>query len=497
MRNPRWENVPGRLAQTLLDAGWNDATLGALVTSREDGRSILAQLMPGLRGEGYEQSLDEIWALAQELGRKRQRMVSSIAQAAKQPRLTVPSESTMSAGAAYDSLVRESVELARKVFKSRKERLLRLDGAEPEKIESEETKRWAAELARFISLAELPAKAVAEGTAEPMTTWLRLCGNRRPRTLRQSARSWSKFHSWLQLAHGVDWPLDETMVIDYLEELTQGGCQPSIPSSLLSSLQVMEAIGGVPRDGRLGLSPMLMNVVRNLGKALSQGGPPKRTAPVFTVAMVLSAELGVFDIEEPIVFRILCFVMLLMVWCAMRTDDVLWIDRSRASLSELGFRGVLLRTKTSGAGRRVKELPIFVSRLASLTGQDWLKEGMALYQDESENFPGVLFLCRPKLDGSGFTRKYLDSTLLASWMKWMLGRLRAPRRRAGFWILDPKEELAPDEWRSRWSGHSARHCLPSWSAALGVPAEQRAFLGRWKAGMETEANSYMCSHRGR
>ena len=111
--------------------------------------------------------------------------------------------------------------------------------------------------------------------------------------------------------------------------------------------------------------------------------------------MVLSAELGVFDIEEPIVFRILCFVMLLMVWCAMRTDDVLWVDRSRASLSELGFRGVLLRTKTSGAGRRVKELPIFVSRLASLTGQDWLKEGMALYQGESENFPGVLFLCRP------------------------------------------------------------------------------------------------------
>ena len=196
---PQVGKVPGRLAQTLLDAGWNDATLGALVASRDDGRPILAQLMPDLRGEGYEQSLDEIWALAQEMGRKRQRMVSSIAQAAKQPRLTVPLGATMSAGAAYDSLVRESVELARKVFKSRKERLLRLDGAEPEKIESEETKRWAAELARFISLAELPAKAVAEGTAEPMTTWLRLCGNRRPRTLRQSARSWSKFHSWLTI----------------------------------------------------------------------------------------------------------------------------------------------------------------------------------------------------------------------------------------------------------------------------------------------------------
>lgn len=107
----------------------------------------------------------------------------------------------------------------------------------------------------------------------------------------------------------------------------------------------------------------------------------------------------------------------------MRTDNVLWIDRSRATLSELGFRGVLLRTKTSGVGRRVKELHIFVSRLVSLTGGDWLKMGLDLYLEVSKNFPGVLFLCRPKLDGSGFTRRYLDATLLASWMKWTLGKL--------------------------------------------------------------------------
>ena len=173
--------------------------------------------------------------------------------------------------------------------------------------------RWAAEVARFIRLADLPAKAVAEGTADPMATWLRLCGNRRPRTLRQSVRSWAKFHQWMQLAHGLDWPLDASMVIDYMEELAQGGCQTSVPNSLLNSLQVLEAIGGVPREDRLGLSQMLMNVVKNMSKTLGEGGPPKKTAPVFTVAVAVAAELVVVDEGESVVFRVLCFVLLLMI----------------------------------------------------------------------------------------------------------------------------------------------------------------------------------------
>ena len=211
--------------------------------------------------------------------------------------------------------------------------------------------------------------------------------------------------------------------------------------------------------------------------------------------MAVAAELVVVDADESVVFRVLCFVLLLMIWCSMRTDDVLWVDRSRATLSELGFRGVLLRTKTSGVGRRVKELPIFVSRLVSLTGGDWLKVGLDLYLEVSKNFPGVLFLCRPKLDGSGFTRRYLDATLLASWMKWTLGKLPVPKKAGGYWVQEVGEQLIPDEWVARWSGHSARHCLPSWSAALGVPAEQRPFVGRWKAGLETEANSYVLTSR--
>ena len=67
----------------------------------------------------------------------------------------------------------------------------------------------------------------------------------------------------------------------------------------------------------------------------------------------------------------------------MRTDDVLWIDRS----SELGFRGVLLRTKTSGVGRRVKELPIFRQQIGFFDWWRLVEDGLGLVPRGVEELP--------------------------------------------------------------------------------------------------------------
>ena len=41
-----------------------------------------------------------------------------------------------------------------------------------------------------------------------------------------------------------------------------------------------------------------------------------------------------------------------------------------------------------------------------------------------------------------------------------------------------------------WSGHSARHWLPTHAANVGIGKEQRDFLGRWQAGAQ-ESNAYI------
>ena len=471
-------------------AGWTPDLLSTLILSRQEAAQLLRHTRPGMHGRELVWGVDAFWGCIRSGATARRRSIELMARACKQPRLTSSSTATSSQMADnYDAYVSENTHLARQIYKSQRKRALRLEGSDPAVVEDAETKRWAMAMGTIVSDANLLAKKIADATLEPAAAWIRLCGNRRARTLRQGVRSWERFAVWLNLAKGACWPRGPAEIIDYLEERALEPCGPTIPASLLMALQMVESVGGVPKDERLGQNSMVMNVVRNLTQQLETGSPPKRTAPIFTVATIISLELMVAEVNESLVARVLAWALLIMVWGALRTDDLLWLDRPRCRLSELGWRGILLRSKTSGAGRRVKELPVFVHRRTSLTGLDWLLQGQSLHEEASKSFPGVQFLCRPRKDGSDFGCKYLQSCTLAAWLKWLLLRLKAPVKFRGNWIFNPDLQLFDEQWAMRWSGHSARHCGPSWSAALGVPPEQRHFLGRWKAGVETEAQA--------
>ena len=463
--------LPAQFQRALLEAGWTDVVLGCLVVEKADAERIVQGLLPGVEGLEKTNLVDALLERAQKAAELNERSVSRLAQQASQPGVGVK-QLRLDTGEIYDNLVAGHVELARKVYKSKAQGLRRAEVAEPEKIELEETRRWATVIAGFIIDSPMPAKEMVESTGDPVATWVRLCGNRRSRTLRQAARSWQRFHEWLQLSSGLKWPTSVAQVVDYLEERMLEPCGPTIPGSLLGSLQLLESIGGQEPAARLGSSPMLANVVKNMEKDLSISGPPRKTAPIYTVAMVISAELLVADRGEGVVPRALAY-------------------RSRTALTEVGWRSVLVRSKTSGAGRRVCELPVFISRKVCLSGEDWLLAGHDLWKDLSENFPGTLFLCKPRADASEFTKKYLDATCLAAWLKWTLTQLPSLKRVIGGWDPVWTNGLLTEDWAARWFGHSARHCLPSWGAAVGI---LRAFLGRWRAGVEVDMTSRQIVH---
>ena len=52
-------------------------------------------------------------------------------------------------------------------------------------------------------------------------------------------------------------------------------------------------------------------------------------------------------------------------------------------------------------------------------------------------------------------------------------------RRGGGLALNHGNLLISPEMASFWTGHSARHTLPSWAAAAQIPKESRDYLGRW------------------
>jgi hypothetical protein len=93
---------------------------------------------------------------------------------------------------------------------------------------------------------------------------------------------------------------------------------------------------------------------------------------MYTVAMVLALELTVADEHCPIFQRALAWIVLCMVWGAMRCDDVQAILPYRSVLSNYGLRLVLGRSKTTGPDKAQKEVGVHIFRTTSLSGEDWL-----------------------------------------------------------------------------------------------------------------------------
>ena len=155
------------------------------------------------------------------------------------------------------------------------------------------------------------------------------------------------------------------------------------------------------------------------------------------------------------------------------------MDPSSLELSQLGLKFILRRTKTSGPGKPVGELHGFVARDISLSGVDWLKLGLDLLDEEELRFQRDFFAIYYGKDWTDPGRDYLEPEGLATMLRTFLLTLPVVARRGSGLVLNQASMLISPEMASFWTGHSARHTLPSWAAAAGIAKEDRDYLGRW------------------
>ena len=100
--------------------------------------------------------------------------------------------------------------------------------------------------------------------------------------------------------------------------------------------------------------------------------------------------------------------------CRDELDDHRGLIPSRMTLSHAGLRGVLVRSKTSGVGKKREELHVFVSRRAFLSVEDWLDKGLTLWN--MFNAPRDCFLGLPteSLDGMRYVEaRYSDGAAMS------------------------------------------------------------------------------------
>merc|ERR1712051_711611 len=83
----------------------------------------------------------------------------------------------------------------------------------------------------------------------------------------------------------------------------------------------------------------------------------------------------------PAGLKVVAWLRLIKVFGVLRADDVRRLRPKDVSMGEAGLQAKLLRTKTTGPGKKVRELPVFIPVQAGFTGLPWLKDGYDLWSD--------------------------------------------------------------------------------------------------------------------
>ena len=212
--------------------------------------------------------------------------------------------------------------------------------------------------------------------------------------------------------------------------------------------------------------------------------------------MLVSLEILVCNEDELLYKRALAWVILVMVWAALRCDDVQSILPHRSLLSNFGLKLVLGKTKTTGPDKAQKEIVAHVFRTTSLTGRDWLGVGYRLWSQEQLAYRrDYLVMMEPNYDWSRIRRKFVTPTGLSSLIRRVLGELQVPIKQEFDCALTPGALLLPDGLEFHFSGHSPRNYLTSVAALLGFSKDMRAYLGRWAVGMAS-SEEYVRTARG-
>ena len=186
--------------------------------------------------------------------------------------------------------------------------------------------------------------------------------------------------------------------------------------------------------------------------------------------MIEALEGMVLDQMENKYLRGVAWLRLLKVWGSLRFSCHNYLTPSRLSMFEGELYGVLKKTKTTGPTRRVRELPLHVSKMAYIRFQSWLSTGFELWQTLAP-FERDYFLPRSTADGNHTLQQMAEYSDASAAGIQVLSKLMLPG--TSRLLLDPN-------WCCFFTEHSERPTLATALAVLQHSKEERDLVGRWK-----------------
>ena len=337
-------------------------------------------------------------------------------------------------------------------------------------VENKEREKWLGRL-----MAQLRNGLRARGDAMAADQLSRRVGKgRRAGTLRKHVKVWDRFVGWLQATYEVGWPEGPAQVAAYLECRAAEPCGKSVPLSVVKTLMFMESAAEIEVNQQLGKSPAVKNAMEEVVLQLETVEPKARKqANLLPVSLVIALERVVMKRELPRFIRAYAWFRLFKIWGGLRFHDTLGVDFGSIRMDEYGLSCSLKRTKTTGPGKKVTIVKVFVGFGAHLLEDAWLEEGWHLWRAmamENHTTQRDYFLQQPKdRDLENCSRKIANYSAAAAMSQ------------ALFKVLETAdgEELMLEGVGCLWSEHSERVTLRTWAGASGVPEAVCKKMGRW------------------
>lgn len=477
---------PG-LNKLLSDNGWKKPEILQLsVTSLQDAEDMVRGLDPTGPEKVVTQQGTELWnwCIANEgaatQARKRQatmersqRTVNRLecTAAAEKKRLQVQPISKTILSLCHERTQRWRTREAKLLFNAS------TDNARKQAL-ALELKRWVDKFVDILIESDLPVVRLAELSSDPRAALVKVIGKRRTRTVRTRVRQWIKIRLWLQCLHRVSFPQHIGQMLDYLSDVTAGDYGKSLPAAISAALGFVEKCSGLKEGEWISTMPLWIANVGALTCEAQGSSKPIRKAPSYFLLMVISLELWICS-ARPLYWRGYAWIKMLKLMCSLRFDDTQGICPARLFLGRKCFRAVLTKTKTTGPGKPVLEVPIFCHRAAGFTGKPWLAEGFEIWTSQVFNFERDFFVPLPSADMEGVVKKMASYSDCSALSRDLLAQLRRPKRGLNGQWKESEEPLLPEGTALFFQEHSERNFMSSVCTANQVPSATQDYLGRW------------------
>ena len=332
---------------------------------------------------------------------------------------------------------------------------------------------WVTRLKLELKDIGAPVLAKLQGSLDPDRAANLLVGRTRSSTLKRYLTYYKQWRLWLGEAKLRLPPGRPADLVDFLLSRRDEPCGRTVPEATLKAIAWVEQVAEFPLEQRASHGRLAWAAKDRIVEELSTGAKLTKRAPRYPVYMVAQLErVVIMDMGQAVGLRIWAWGKLLKVWGTLRWSDLQAIIPGELSLVEGRLVTTLRRTKTSGASRRVKELPVCISERGYLARSGWLATGFNLLKDHA-----------------GYKRDYLLPRLGSD------GRLE--RKMAGY--ADAMVATAalltaiglPGVVQGFWTEHSERAILPTALSLQDVAPQDKDLLGRWRPeGSDTYARAF-------